>query len=196
MMARNNLPKATREKVFEATYKKADDFGYMESDRVQSGQFIDSLVDDLNVGKILIEYMPKEKVRTYIKDTILNRYTKLVNNKALAAVTSEETIKNVFGENAAVIDRVISKGNVLSVLRAADTGHIYVVSSGTTLKWETALRKALEIIASKPTLTINEQVPSICLKLSAANQTLTAADKAAIRAALNAVGVKAVFCES
>lgn len=195
-MARNNLPKAVRDKVFEAAYKKAEEYGYMECDRVQSGQFIDFLVDDPKVGKVLIEYMPKEKVRTYIKDTILNRYTKCVNNKALAAITPEETIENVFGETTAVIDSVMSKGNVLSILRASDSGHIYVVSSGTTLKWETALRKALEIIANKPTLTVNNRFPSICLKLSAANQTLTDADKTAIQSALGAVGVKAVFCES
>lgn len=195
-MARNNLPKAVRKEIFDAVYKKADEFGYMKCDRVQSGQFMDSLVDDPDIGARLGEYMPNERVRTYIKDTILNRYTKNANSHALASITSEGTIKKVFGEEAAVIGNVTSKGNVLSILRASDTGNIFVVSSGTTLKWETALRKALEIIASRPNLTVNNKVPSICLKLSAANPTLTEADKEAIQSALGAVGVKAVFCES
>ena len=167
----------------------------MECDRVQSGQFMDLLVEDPEVGLILIEYMPKERVRTYIKDTILNRYTKLVNNRALAAVTPEDTIKGVYDDTAAVIDNVTSKGNVLSILRS-EGGTIYVVSSGTVLKWETALRKALEIIASKPTLTVDGKSPFVCLKLSTPTQALTEADKKLIQSALGAVGVKAVFCDA
>lgn len=192
-MSKNNLPKRNRKKVFDAAYKKADEFGYMRCDRVRSGQFMDMLVDDPEVGLILIEYMPKERVRTYIKDTILNRYTKLMNSKALASKTPEATVLEVYGESAAVIGRHDSKGNELSILRA-ESGKIYVVSSGTVLKWETALRKALEIIASTPTLTINDKAPSICLKLSAPE--MTEADKNLITKALGAVGVKAVFCST
>lgn len=192
-MAKNSMPKEVRDEIFETVYKKADEFGYMACDRVQSGQFMDLLVEDPKVGLVLIDYMPKERVRTYIKDTILNKYTKLVNNRALAAKTPEATINEVFVVDAAVIDNVTSKGNVLSILRA-ESGAIFVVSSGTVLKWETALRKALEIIASKPTLTIEGKAPSICLKLSTSNQELTDADKELIKSALGAVGVKAVFC--
>ena len=50
----------------------------------------------------------------------------------------------------------------------AESGSIYVVSGDTVLKWETALRKALEIIANEPNLTVNGTAPSICLKLSVA----------------------------
>jgi len=194
-MARNNIPKRVRDEIFDIVYTKADEFGYMECDRVQSGQFMDSLVEDPQVGFILIEYMPKEKVRTYIKDTILNRYTKLVNNRALAALPPEATIEKVYGVTAAVIDDVTSKGNVLSILRSED-GTVFVVSSGTVLKWETALRKALEIIAGRPTLTVNGKAPHVCLKLSTPTQALTDADKKLIQSALGAVGVKAVFCDA
>lgn len=194
-MTRINLPKETFKEILHEVYAKADKFGYAKCDRVQSGQFMDSLVTDSNVGLRLEEFMPKEKVRTYIKDTILNRYTKQANIKALDLITSEETIIECFNEDAKVIDNVVSKGNVLSILRASATSHIFVVSSGTTLKWETALRRALELIASKPNLTINGKVPFICLKLSCANGTLTDADKMAIQFSLGVVGVKALFCE-
>jgi hypothetical protein len=186
------MPKKVRDKIFATVYQKADAFGYMECARVQSGQFMDLLVEDPDVGLILNEYMPKERVRTYIKDTILNQYTKQVNNRALAAMPPENTIKEVYGVTAAVIDNITSKGNVLSILRSEE-GNIYVVSSGTVLKWETALRKALEIIAGKPTLTINDKAPYVCLKLSTPTQALTDADKKLIQSALGAVGVKAVF---
>lgn len=194
-MAKNSMPKRVREKVFDAVYEKADEYGYMECDRVQSGRFMDQLVEDPEVGVRLIEYMPKERVRTYIKDTILNRYTKMVNNRALAAKTPETTIKELYGEDAAIIDSVTSRGDALTILRS-EKGTIYVVSGGTVLKWETALRKALEVIASKPTLTIDGKAPFVCLKLSTPTQALTEADKKSIQSALAAVGVKAVFCDA
>lgn len=94
-----------------------------------------------------------------------------------------------------VIQKGKGKQNGLFVLRA-ESGHIYVVSGGTVLKWETALRKALEIIANEPNLTIEGKAPSICLKLSLTGQSLTEADKTHIITAVGAVGVKTVFCNA
>ena len=72
----NRLPPQVRTKITKLVYEKADEFGYMECDRVQNSQFMDILVEDREVGGVLQQYMQKERVRTYIKDTILNRYTK------------------------------------------------------------------------------------------------------------------------
>ena len=187
------LPKNIKAKVKRAVYKKAEEFGYMECSRVESGRFLDNLVDDPEVGKVIFEYMPKERVRTYIKDGILNEYSKETTKKALATSKPENIIKNNYGETATVIQEGNGKQSNLFVLRA-ESGHLYVVSGGTVLKWETALRKALEIIANEPNLTINGKAPSICLNLSLAGQSLTEADKKHIITAVGAVGVKAVFC--
>ena len=191
----NALPKNIQAKVKRAVYKKADEFGYMECGRIESGRFLDILVDDPDVGKIIIEYMPKERVRTYIKDGILNAYTKTATKRALAGSTPANTIQTVFNETASVIQEGKGKQSGLFVLRS-ESGNIYVVSGGTVLKWETALRKALEIIANEPNLTLNGIAPSICLKLSVAGQSLTEADKVHIIAAVGAVGVRAVFCKA
>ena len=142
---------------------------------------------------VLIEYMAKERVRTYIKDGVLNAYAKSLTQKALASATPEKIIHDIFEETAAIIQEGKGKQNGLYVLRA-ESGSIYVLSSGTVLKWETALRKALDIIANEPNLTINNKAPSICLRLSTSGQSLTVADKIHIVAALGAVGVNAVFC--
>lgn len=188
----NALPKNIQNKVKNAVCKKADEFGYMECGRIESGRFLDQLVDDPEVGKILIEYMPKERVRTYIKDGILNAYTKAVTKKSLAKLTPEMTVKTVFNEEAVILQKGKGKATGLTVLRSLQ-GNIFVISGGTVLKWETALRKALEIIANEPGLTVNQKVPFICLTLSIAGQSLTEADKNHILSALNAVGVKALF---
>lgn len=191
----NSLPKPVQAKIKKVVFKKADEFGYMECGRIESGRFLDMLVDDVEVGKVIIEYMPKERVRTYIKDGVLNAYTKAATKKALAASTPENVIKNVFNETASIIQAGKGNQSGLFVLRA-ESGRIYVVSGGTVLKWETALRKALDKIANSPNLTINGKVPSICLKLSLSGQSLTEADKTHISTAVGAVGVKVVFCNA
>ena len=190
----NRLPSKKRREIFDAIYKKADAFGYMECGRIDSGRFMDELVEDPEIGGKLADYMQKERIRTYIKDTVLNRYTKKKKEEALALLTPEKTIKEVYGVDAAFIDKIALKGNRLDILRSED-GCIFVVSNGTALKWETALRKALETIANKPNLTVDNKAPFVCLKLSVPGQMLTDADKKLIRDALGAVSVKAVFCE-
>ena len=189
----NRLPQQIRSNLISLVYQKADDFAYMECDRVKNGQFMDMLVEDPDVGGVLRQYMHKERVRTYIKDTILNRYTKDATSKTLSSKTPEQTIKEEYGEDANVIQKIRGTAYDCHVLRS-ETGKIYIVSEGTSLKWETALRKGLEIIANEPTLTIKEKVPSLCLKLSLAGQSLTEADKKLIKTALAAAGVRATFC--
>ena len=191
----NALPKKIQEQIKKVVFEKADEFGYMECGRIESGIFLDMLVENEEVGKVISEYMPKERVRTYIKDGILNAYTKAITKKALASSTPEKTIQEIYSEEALIIHEGKGKQSGLFVLRSS-SGKIYVVSGGTVLKWETALRKALDIIASKPNLVIDGCAPSICLKLSTAGQSLTDADKSHIITALGAVGVKAAFCSS
>lgn len=124
----NALPKNIQAKVKRAVYKKADEFGYMECGRIESGRFLDILVDDPDVGKIIIEYMPKERVRTYIKDGILNAYTKAATKRALAGSTPANTIQTVFNETASVIQEGKGKQSGLFVLRS-ESGNIYVLGA-------------------------------------------------------------------
>jgi len=167
----------------------------MECSRIESGRFLDQLVDDPEVGCVLIQYMPKERVRTYIKDGMLNAYAKALTKKTLSTSTPEQTIHDTFGATAFVIQQGKGKLSGLFVLRS-ESGDIYVLSGGTVLKWETALRKALDIIANEPNLIVDYKAPAICLKLSLSGQSLTEADKTHIVTALDAVGVKAVFCDT
>ena len=72
---------------------------------------MDQLVDDPEVGRILVEYMAKERVRTYIKDGILNAYAKSLTKKALASSAPEKTIRDTFGEVASIIQEGKGKQN-------------------------------------------------------------------------------------
>lgn len=153
---------------------------------------MDSLVEDPEIGGVLKDYYPKERVRTYIKDGVLNAYTKAKKKQLLSSQSPEEIAVRTFSKQASVIQKLTGKNEGVYVLRAVD-GEIFVISSGTVLKWETALRKSLDLIANEPGLTIGSVAPKICLVLAETNQCLTEADRVHIRKALSSVGVKAEF---
>jgi hypothetical protein len=187
------LPKKKASLVKTKVYAKADEFGYSTRSRTENNQFLDSLVEDPDIGGVLREYLAKEKVRTYIKDGILNAYAKQFTKNALDEVSPTDTIQQIYGVSSSVIQQCTGKDARVSVSRS-DDGRIFVISGGTVLKWETALRKALEIIAREAGLSVNGKTPEICLHLVATNNSLTVADKKHITTALGAVGVKAIFC--
>jgi hypothetical protein len=182
-------------KIKRAIYKKADDFGYTSCSRSDSGSFMDELVADPDVGGILKEYLPLEKVRTYIKDGVLNAYTKEKTKKILKANLPIETIKQIYSVETALLSEGKGKDVNVSVSRAED-GRIFVISGGTVLKWETALRKALEHIARTPGLIIEGVTPSICLILAVVSKDITEGDKNHIKIALDAISIKVRFCEN
>lgn len=178
-------------KVKMIIFEMADAFGYASRGRNDNGRFMDELVEDPNVGGVLKEYMSKEKIRTYIKDGVLNAYTKARTKKILAATSVTDTVLQVYSVTTLVIQQ--DKGSGVSVCRS-EAGCIFVISEGTVLKWETALRKALELIAIEPHLIINGVTPTICLHLAVASQDITDGEKKHISSALNAISVKARFC--
>lgn len=180
-------------KIKKTIFEKANAFGYATCDRSDSGRFMDELVEDPEVGGILKQYVAKERVRTYIKDGVLNAYKKELTKKAFATTSPTDTIQQIYGVESSVIQQCSGKEATVSVSRSIN-GQIFVTSGGTVLKWETALRKALEIIARQPGLTIKNSTPSICLHLAASSQNLTDGDKKHIVDALAAIGVKALFC--
>ncbi len=69
-----SLPSRVQKRIREAVCQKADQHSYASQDRVKNGQFMDDLVDDPEIGGVLREYMNEARVRTYIKDGILNAY--------------------------------------------------------------------------------------------------------------------------
>lgn len=188
------LPKETEKRIKQAIFAKADEFGYASSGRIESGQFMDELVNDPEIGGVLKEYLEKERIRTYIKDGVLNAYTKAKKKKLLKRRSPEAVINDVYKKEAHVIQACSGKDEGVFVLRS-DDGEIYVISSGTVLKWETALRKALDIVARQTGLKINDNTPDICLILAEVGQCLTESERRHIAKALSAVNVKAVFCK-
>lgn len=144
------LPPKLVLEVREAIYKRADEFGYAYRNRLENGRFMNSLITDPSIGGKLAEYMSRDTIRTYIKDGVLNRYTKEIIKKSLSDVSSVGIVKKVYDEESVEI----SSRRPITI--CANKERIFIISSGTVAKWETALRKAIGFIPNVISPTINK----------------------------------------
>jgi len=92
------IPDAVRNSVIQKVFQIADAEGYMTNNRVESTRFIDRLVVKPEVGEVLLGFMEEKKVRTYIKDGILNQYTKLKRN--VTGDHLQSVISNFYSEES------------------------------------------------------------------------------------------------
>ena len=184
------LPPKVEKQIKKLIFQRADDFGYASRPRTDNSLFMDELVEDPDIGGILRQYYPGERVRTYIKDAVLNAYTKKKNKQILSAQSLDAVLSCVYCKVISIVQKIDSD---TTILRDEDGG-FYVAGTGTILKWETALRRALDAIANCPNLIQGEMYPQICLILAVINGDVTDADKNHISTALNAIGARVYFC--
>ena len=72
----NRVPEAQAKKIREIVYQEADKYNYLARTRTDNGQFFARLVAMPSVGGVLAGFIQRSEIRTYIKDAILNRYSK------------------------------------------------------------------------------------------------------------------------
>lgn len=187
------LPPDVQVKVKQAVYRKADDFGYMHKSRVDSGVFMENLIKDSEVGGVLAQYMTRDSLKTYIKDSILNRYMKIKKEISLPSKPDGllPMVKKLFHQEA----YPVHNGNPVFLFRLENNDFL-LVAQGTLLKWETALRKALEFIEKAPGLPPKEGILHIVLNIAALGQPSTTADIDHLTKALAYVGVKIHFADT
>ncbi len=142
------LPHEVAKTIKAIAYKVADDADYLAMSRTHSGIFLNQLVGREDIGGVVSQYVGKDQVRHYIKDAILNRYSKDKTEEAKPEKLAP-IIKKVCGldceeshkENNLALYRVITESQEKEYV---------IVTEGTVVKWETALKKALLFIAGNP----------------------------------------------
>lgn len=184
----SNIAKDLKKRVFAL----CDEFDYCARNRIDNAEFMNKLAASPDVGGIIRNFVPQEKVRTYIKDALLNAYAKKhIRDKANSVDIKKELERIYKPEFIEVL-----KKDKLSVWKSDDkSDSVYVVQYGTLLKWETALRKALEYVASTEHIKKLDLHAKICLALVIQTDELTEGDKKHIRAALDLIDVKVLFIE-
>lgn len=176
------IPKEISDPVKELVFAEADNVGYLSLSRPDSGAFMERLVANPNIGGIVAKYGPKEKVRTYIKDSILNRYSKDIASKARPR-NLVPIIKRNFGFSVNLADD--SNSNGISLYKSSATHSVYIiVANGTYLKWESALRKALLYSPGKPFAENKKNKSHIFLTLFCSGKKVNSADKEHLKKAL------------
>jgi hypothetical protein len=187
-----NLPSDVQLKVKQAVYREADEFAYMHKGRVENGVFMSNLVKNPEVGGVLAQYMGKAAIKTYIKDGVLNRYTKDKKEMVLPSKPAAllPMIKKLYRQEAIPIEAA----NPVFLFRLGNND-LLLVAQGTLLKWETALRKALEYIEKAPGLPPKEEILHIILNIATLGKPSTAADRDHLTKALAYVGVKIHFVD-
>jgi len=185
------IPPKIRKDIINAVCKKADAHDYTHRDRVENGIFMENLVKDPEIGGRLSEYKNKSELKTYIKDGILNRYAK---DKTALELSTDTTglIRKIYAQGSILIEEGHGKDSRLSLHRL-DNGDLLIVTGGTLLKWETALRKALDFIAKAPGLPPENSTLSVLIVLATSGRILTEGDKKLLNDALDFIGVKVVL---
>lgn len=185
----SKIPRDVQLKIKEIVYKKADEHGYLNKGRPDNSSFMENLIKDPTIGGVLSEFMTKVEIKTYIKDAILNRYSK---DKVLEELSSgaEKAIIKVFN----IGSNQIEIGNRVSFHRL-ENNDLVILAEGTLLKWETALRKALEFIEKSPGLPPEDCELHILLNLAVSGKLLTDADRKKLNSILSIVNVRVIFSD-
>lgn len=183
----SKIPKAIAQRIKETVFKAADETDYLAMARTDSGAFLNGLVTRPDVGGEIIKYISRDEVRHYIKDAILNRYSKDKTKEATPG-DLKPIVKSAFGLDAGESHSQVK----LSLYRSIDrerTDEFVVVSEGTVLKWETALKKALLFISAKPFSKKASKI-HILLLLFAQHKPVPPSDKKNLEDALKRCGAK------
>ena len=80
----NSIPKAKLETIRSKTFAILEERQYLSQSRKENGKLMDELVDHPEIGGIVAGYMPKAAVKTYIKDALINSYSKRENAKSFS----------------------------------------------------------------------------------------------------------------
>lgn len=186
------IPKEIRERIRNRVYARLDEENYLMASRTENARLLENLCSDPEIGGIVCRYYPKERVRTYIKDAILNRYAK--EHKVGLRPEPEEVV-NFCRERYRVSDfHLLDSGAKGVMLLKSAASPIYaVVVEGTYLKWETALRKGLLYVVGHP-FGLNEQnTVRIVLSLFMSGEVLTPSEMKQFQCALSRAGAEA-YC--
>jgi len=141
-----NIPDPLRQTIFDAAFRELDAFQYLTKTRTENAALLDRMVDHPDIGVKLRGHIPNERVRTYIKDTIINRYAKV---RTELPQDIDKYLKEICADDFYKID-YLARDNV-SLHRTSKNSYYAVARSkrGHT-SWPIALRNLLFYLARLP----------------------------------------------
>ncbi len=183
----NKIPQNVAKAIKDIVFAEADKADYLAMTRIDAGAFMDGLAARLDVGGVIAKYIKQNGVRHYIKDGILNRYSKDQTKVAMPS-DMKPIVKSIYKFDVEESHNETKLCLYKSVTPERANEYV-VISEGTFLKWETALRKALLFTSGKPFSETAKEV-HILLLLFAQHRPLTQPDKQHLETALARCGAK------
>ena len=178
------VPDEVREKVTEIVFKMADEHCYLEKDRQANSNFMGQLIADPKIGGVLGSYIPKDKVKTYIKDALLNRYSKIKRARP-------EEIDHILTPHFGVMDGAIDydSKNDVSLHKLKGNALVFAARVG-YLKWETGLRRLI-LFAAKCKAKAPEKIKNVsfALLIFIDKKHINSSDKLQVETALKLINV-------
>ncbi|MCP4098163.1 MAG: hypothetical protein GY748_18175 [Planctomycetaceae bacterium] len=181
------IPQSVAKRIKAIVFQAADEADYLAMARPDSGAFLNRLVTRPDVGGEIITYISRDEVRHYIKDAILNRYSK-DKTKEATPDHLKPIVKSTYGLEAEESHSEVKLCLYRSTTPERENEYV-VISEGTVLKWETALKKALLFISAKPFSKTASEV-HILLLLFAQHKPVPPSDKKNLKNALKRCGAK------
>ncbi|MED3501525.1 hypothetical protein P4479_24185 [Brevibacillus agri] len=175
------VPDTIRNEILDRIYELADREGYLTNNRVDNAVFMERLLTNPDIGGTLEAFMPKEKVRVYIKDSMLNRYA-----KDRRSITMEKLL-NVLAEVFQQPVSLVNTDNDVSLCNT-ESGFYIVVTIGSYTKWETALRKILLFIGKTNLINQGSELKKIIV-ISTGGVPIPTGEEEVLKRALSEVGV-------
>jgi len=123
--------KGNRDEVFAYIFSKADEVGYMGLDSARSSKFQDELERDPE----LIKIAGGKLSRNYIKDTVLNNYSKKQR------YISEDDVLSVFEESHDISVLATKKDLENGSFRISYFGNEFECTSSSINEWQTVLKR-------------------------------------------------------
>ena len=123
--------KGNRDEVFAYIFSKADEVGYMGLDSARSGKFQDELENDPELIRIAGEKLS----RNYIKDTVLNNYSKKQR------YISEDDVLSVFVELIDISVLGAKKDLENGIFKISYSNEEFECTSSSINEWQTVLKR-------------------------------------------------------
>ena len=184
------IPKDTLDLIRRRVYEELDRANYLNSSRTDNATLLENLCANPDIGGIVGQYYQKERIRTYIKDAVINRYAK--EHKRIQRPALEDQMEFCSRKYQVGNFAQIKSGDKdIVLLKSAQTPIYVVIIEGTMIKWESALRKGLLYVAARPFGNNPLASVHIVLSLYLGGMSMTPSEKKLLERALSRAGADA-----
>lgn len=184
------IPQKVRREIRDFAYAEAQKHQYLLKSKHENAAFLDRLVKHQKVGGRLREYMPPDRVKSYVKDAIINKYSK--RERHLPRDITDLVSKQYPG----VVHEISYDREKAVSLHRVEGGPVVAASRTAYMKWETGLRKLLLYVAAAPGLPPSDGSPvKLLLIIYQHGNPVNESDRALTERGLGLVGVDCAWAD-